>query len=235
MAHQGLNDLDFQLALRDALVTLCPSLEFHAARQPAESLFMSDSGDRHTNIENTEHGTKSDTTITLKIGFVSTYFIDHSIGRITAELLIYLNQQRVLRNGQQFALEVYAYTVDRHIPSDTPVVVEGTAAYISDIEGLQLHEDIITRALQQHLGARSVRLPDNITTVREVTAAAQLDMLVFTDVGMEFATYALAYSRLAPVQVCVRLPCSICLHEVILSLFGVSGGVVGPPNHHGPA
>lgn len=188
MAHQGLNDLDFQRALGEALVAVCPELQHRADHLS------------HRVVE------LAAALVVLKLGFVSSYFFDHSIGRITAELLIYLSQQQVLRGGRQYALEVYAYTIDRRIPSDTAMVIHGTSAAFAHPDSLPLREDLITLALSQYLGHRSLRLPDNITTVREVITAAQLDFLVFTDVGMEFSTYALAHSRLAPIQVRVSLP-----------------------------
>lgn len=48
---------------------------------------------------------------------------------------------------------------------------------------------------------RSYRLSDDLQTMRQQVAAAQLDLLLYPDVGMDPVTYFLAFARLAPVQV----------------------------------
>ncbi len=44
------------------------------------------------------------------------------------------------------------------------------------------------------------RLPRDLAAARNVLAAAELDILYYTDIGMEPLTYFLAFARLAPVQ-----------------------------------
>lgn len=48
---------------------------------------------------------------------------------------------------------------------------------------------------------RAVILPMDLAAVRQRLAEEQLDVLVYTDIGMEPMTYFLAFARLAPVQV----------------------------------
>jgi hypothetical protein len=195
MAHQGLNDKDFQEALRDVLLAICPELQYTAPR--LQSLLSTGSF-----VESVQRRTEKSATKVLRVGFVSTFFVDHSIGRILVELLIYLNYQRVLRSDTEYALEVYVYTIDRRLPTDGEMYINGSdARFVPPEAGFTLYGDMITQALRQHLGDRSVRVPDNITTIRSVLSEARLDILIFTDVGMEFSTYQLAFSRFAPVQV----------------------------------
>ena len=47
-------------------------------------------------------------------------------------------------------------------------------------------------------------LPDDLPAARQAIAKAELDVLFYTDIGMEPTTYFLAFARLAPVQ-CVTL------------------------------
>jgi len=45
-----------------------------------------------------------------------------------------------------------------------------------------------------------IRLPRTLTRAREAVAAARLDALLYTDIGMDPLTYFLAFARLAPLQ-----------------------------------
>ena len=45
-----------------------------------------------------------------------------------------------------------------------------------------------------------VQLPKNLATAREQIASARLDILYYTDIGMEPMTYFLSFARLAPIQ-----------------------------------
>ncbi|MEL0019957.1 MAG: tetratricopeptide repeat protein, partial [Rickettsiales bacterium] len=47
---------------------------------------------------------------------------------------------------------------------------------------------------------RAIVLPANLHAARERIAAAELDALVYTDIGMDPLTYYIAFSRLAPLQ-----------------------------------
>eukprot|EP01032_Pedospumella_encystans_P014902 gene14902-17096_t len=101
--------------------------------------------------------------------------------------------------------DVYVFTIDRRLPYHTNIVVNTTDLlsptfhYDADTI-LHMHHDSITRILSEHLQEKTIRLPDNIHTIRKVLDVTQLDMLVFTDVGMDFSTYQLAFGRFAPYQ-----------------------------------
>ena len=69
-------------------------------------------------------------------------------------------------------------------------------------------QDHISGLLRNILGDMSLRcLPSNQKILRQQISNFQLDFLIFADLGMDFATYALAHSRLARYQVILRLPC----------------------------
>lgn len=60
-------------------------------------------------------------------------------------------------------------------------------------------QDDVTRWISQHADHFEV-LPPKLAEARESIAEHQLDILVYTDIGMEPFTYYLSFSRLAPVQ-----------------------------------
>jgi protein O-GlcNAc transferase len=60
-------------------------------------------------------------------------------------------------------------------------------------------EDDIGRFIAEHCDS-FVLLPKTLSAARATVAAAEIDVLVYSDIGMEPFTYFLAFSRLAPVQ-----------------------------------
>jgi hypothetical protein len=48
--------------------------------------------------------------------------------------------------------------------------------------------------------AEFVRLPNGVLDAHHLITGQQLDVLVFTDIGMEISTYIWAFARMAPVQ-----------------------------------
>lgn len=60
-------------------------------------------------------------------------------------------------------------------------------------------EDALWRAIAEDVD-EAVLLPKSLAAAREKIAAAELDILVYTDIGMDPLTYFLAFARLAPVQ-----------------------------------
>jgi protein O-GlcNAc transferase len=61
------------------------------------------------------------------------------------------------------------------------------------------HEDEVANFFKQHAD-RYVELPRHLPTARRLIAEQQLDVLLYTDIGMDPVTSTLAYSRLAPIQ-----------------------------------
>ncbi len=59
--------------------------------------------------------------------------------------------------------------------------------------------DSITREIRANAD-RAVSLPTDLAGARETVTAQALDVLVYTDIGMDPLTYFLAFARLAPVQ-----------------------------------
>lgn len=101
----------------------------------------------------------------LRIGFLSAYFCDHTIGRLNLGRVRQLSRAR-------FHVTVLAVG--------------------------QAHDEIAQAFVRA--ADRFVPLPRHVETVRQMIAEQDLDVLIFTDVGMDAITSTLAYSRMAPVQ-----------------------------------
>jgi protein O-GlcNAc transferase len=102
----------------------------------------------------------------MRVGFVSTHFYSHSVGRTTIGLIRDLPRDR---------FSVYVFAV---APREDPL-----------------------RAAIEHAADHYRSLPLALDDVRRSIESAELDVLVFADIGMHPLTYFLALWRLAPVQV----------------------------------
>jgi predicted O-linked N-acetylglucosamine transferase (SPINDLY family) len=104
-----------------------------------------------------------------RIGFVSAFFREHTVGRLTQGLIRHLDRRR-------FEV-VVASTAVRRASADDEVA--------SDIRA---HADLF------------IQLPPTTAAAAAMLADLQLDMLYYPELGMDAATYALAFFRLAPAQ-----------------------------------
>ena len=77
-------------------------------------------------------------------------------------------------------------------------------------------------------GPKFIALPKNLSEARHIIARAELDILYFTDIGMEPMSYFLGFARLAPIQ------CVTWGHPVTTGLpnidYFVSGALTEPEN-----
>ncbi len=101
-----------------------------------------------------------------RIGFISAYFRDHTIGRLNLGRIRELSRER---------FEVVVLTSTH---AQDPIASQFEAA-----------------------ADTFVRLPRGVGAARAAVVEQDLDLLLFTDVGMDALTYTLAFSRMAPVQV----------------------------------
>ena len=110
-----------------------------------------------------EHVNRSQSRI--RIGFLSAYFRDHTIGR--------LNIGRI-----------------QHLPRDQFEVI---------VLSVGKHNDEMAQAFAK-AADKYVVVPRDVAVARRMIAEQELDVLFFSDVGMDALTYTLAFSRMAPVQ-----------------------------------
>ncbi len=101
----------------------------------------------------------------LRVGFLSAYFRDHTIGRLNLGRIKHLDRSK---------FEVTVLSASSH-------------------------EDQVTAQFRS-AGDRYRKLPSNVEAARAAIADQDLDVLIFTDVGMDSLTATLAWSRMAPVQ-----------------------------------
>ena len=101
----------------------------------------------------------------LRIGFVSTHFYNHTIGRLNERLMVDLPRER---------FEVFVFSTAGTNDATSQRIAAGVEHFVS--------------------------VAAKLDAIRTTIAAAELDVLYFTDIGMEPLTYFLAYARLAPVQ-----------------------------------
>ncbi len=101
----------------------------------------------------------------IKVGFISSYFRDHTIGRLNHGLV------------EQLSRDDFSVTV----LSMGPPSGELGNVYRKRADDF-------------------VELTGDLNAARKKIASLRLDILFYTDLGMEPLTYTLAFSRLAPVQ-----------------------------------
>ncbi len=106
----------------------------------------------------------------LRVGLVSTYFHGHTIGQLNRGLVETIDRTRI-------ELFVFYTPFLSPRPAQDPV----RDAFLARPE-------------------HAIALPFDLPRARELIAAAELDVLYYTDVGMAAFTYYLAFSRLARVQ-----------------------------------
>lgn len=101
----------------------------------------------------------------IRVGFISTFFHLHSVGRTTIGFIRDLPRDR-------FSVHVVA---------------------------IGARDDALRRGIEEAADVY-VNLPRDLAAVRRALEEAELDVLVFADIGMDPLTYALALFRFAPVQ-----------------------------------
>jgi len=116
----------------------------------------------------------------LRVGIVSAHLGYHSIGKMFIELFLQLTDRR-----DEFNVRPLAFLIDSQCAAP-------------GCDGLR---DPITLALDEKLGTDFQRLPHDVAMAEEEMERAELDVLLYADLGMEFTTYVLAHARLAPLQI----------------------------------
>ena len=145
LPYQGENDRDLQIKLARLYAAACPALNFTAPHAAKRAAWQPDAR--------------------LKVGFISKFLRDHTIGKLNRGVIGSLDRRR------------FHVTILTLAGPGDPIAKE------------------IADAADRHMV-----LPMELAQARQIVADAKLDILVFTDIGMEPFTYFLAFSRLAPVQ-----------------------------------
>lgn len=179
LSHQGLNDRLIQELIADLYGKFCKGIYYVAPHltRPDDGDLRSSSGSS-SGILLSEPRREGEARKRIKLGFLSTLFYDHSIGRIMSEVMLYLH----LKHSDVFEVHVIMVRL-----------------YTGSAEVRR--EDRIEAALHQHLGDNFHIYVKSPKDVRPDIAALELDVLIFPDIGMDFVSYILAFSRFANYQV----------------------------------
>ena len=145
----------------------------------------------------------------IKIGFISTNFFDHSIGRMLVELFVVMHEKSKGEKSEAEVIrrpvEIIVYYVDKNINltvEEEEVYSSGEIRYNSTQIDFNFKPDMISDILLDRLGPSHFRrYPAFLPLLQHDISYEELDFLMFTDLGMDFITYALAHSRLAVYQV----------------------------------
>ena len=143
--YQGKDDRKFQELIANFYIRACPTLSFKAPHLD-------------------ELRTEKLGAAKISIGFISTNFRNHTVGKLFRGIIANLDRE-------VFEVSVFGDTI----------------------------EDDIALFIKEHCD-QFHKLPHSLSDAREVISRAQLDILVYADIGMEILTYFLAFSRLAKVQ-----------------------------------
>lgn len=111
----------------------------------------------------------------IRVGFLSSFFYRHSVGRLLGNIIIGLDRS---------AFDVF-------------VLADSGGAHMAGRE-----VDDLTTAMKRSLAPNHwVRLPANLATAATIARSVGLDVLVYGDLFMDAITAHLAMLRLAPMQV----------------------------------
>lgn len=146
LAYYGINDRTYYEALARVYRHACPDLTLSAPHCAGGK--VPDAAGRK-----------------IRVGFVSRFLRDHSIGRLNRRMITGLDRDRF------------------HV---TVAVGPGP-------------KDAVTRELADSADL-AIELPGDLAEARRRLAVAELDVLVFPEIGMDTWTYCLGFARLAPVQ-----------------------------------
>jgi len=174
LAYHGINDRERSMRVAAMFSRACPALNYVAPHCLAPTPARAANGK-------------------LRIGFISSFFHNHSVGRHYGGLIRHLARDR------------FQVVLLRFPGSD----------------------DDFARSLADSADEAITLTPD-LAQAREQIARLGLDVLYYTDVGMEPLTYFLAFARLAPVQ-CVTNGHPVTTGIPTLDYF-VSCDAIEPPD-----
>jgi predicted O-linked N-acetylglucosamine transferase (SPINDLY family) len=149
----------------DTTSTLIPTNFFAVYQGENDKSLHANLGRVYRGVDATQGRPRGTPRERIRIGFLSAYFRDHTIGRLNLGRI-----QHLLRD--QF--EVVVLSVGKH---------DGEMA------------QAFARAADKF-----VTVSREPRAARQLIADEQLDILFFTDIGMDALTYTLAFSRMAPIQ-----------------------------------
>jgi hypothetical protein len=182
ISHQGLNDKELQVILYKIYYAICPEL-FYLSTHLRKDVNVIDN-----NMNNMNNNNKF-----IKIGILSSHFNDHSVGKMMVELIYFIHHAYINYKNEDIKFELFIYYLDQSLPYSIT---------IEEINNYTFPFDSITDYVISIVGKNKFqRLPENLLFIRNHVEKDELDILIYSDLGMDFITYMLAISRLATYQV----------------------------------
>lgn len=174
--YQGLLDLPVLLEENELLRAYAPTLTYHGVNSSAAAV-----GGRGGRV---------------RVGFLSSYFRWHSVGRLLQRVVVGL--------ASQPDMEVYLCYPEGSTPSNKvrqslPKLLTAVGHQPDAVCGCQA--DAVWQELQGAAGLSLVPIPRNLVSAQQAVSGLGLQVLVLADVGMDQLTSYLAFARMAPVQV----------------------------------
>ena len=167
LIYQGGNDLIERLALARAYRHCAPKLLDDEEKKTRKNM---------TNHVYQMQGNLSSQQERRRIGFISSFFRKHSVGKLIKGIITELCKQTTYRNKY----EVYVYFIG----------------------GINLNDNITKEILSSmnHANIRKFSSHETLNSVANSILDDLLDVLIYPEIGMDHLTYFLAYKRLARVQ-----------------------------------
>jgi hypothetical protein len=240
LAHQGRNDKQLMRAIGDALRNLCPTLDFVAPHLRITTPTTTTTANGTKLVQESEKELLSDYPLSpplqihptqqqqqqrrrerqrkrpVRMGVVSNYLYEHSIGKMMLEVLFALSKYEEEKednggieeyddddgeDGQNEGKDGHDNNDDYDYGSPPPS--KAFEVHMLDQIGLEggSKDDRVHRFFVETIASTYTKLPPDLAGCHEAVAALKLDVLLYPDLGMEPLTFFLAFARLAPVQV----------------------------------
>eukprot|EP00937_MAST-01D_sp_MAST-1D-sp2_P000920 g920.t1 len=205
LAHYGhpRAELGVARALSAALDVLAPSLRFVAEHcRPGSALLPEPEVEGAASPAAGEPAAEPPA---LRVGFVSKYLGDHSIGRMMGAVLTRLAARHGRGRGRrQGGSQPRDRAIELHVvhlaSGTTPASTTATERSARGMGGATSDANIHVRRVIDASAHAVHMLPAELDAARRQLGALALDILVYTDVGLDPVSYFLAAARLAPVQ-----------------------------------
>lgn len=220
LSHQGINERRVQELVAEGYGELSPEIKYIASGLPVPTAWGLPM-DPKPPLEPTERRTKC-----LRVGFISAWFYEQSIGKLLFEtirelaLLQYQSLDAGTDTDTDYTIELVMYYIDQRserAPDGMPV--KRSDRYTAVYEGLFVpdshggggnsppRQGIC--AGKPFIAERFVRIvntaggpldSEHVLAVHELLGAHELDVLIFGEIGMDFLSYLLSFGRVAGVQ-----------------------------------
>ena len=128
----------------------------------------------------------------VRVGFVSRFFYSHPVGFLFEEVIRILSTSTLGPTGD----------IRNPCDSDSSDIERGCLVVETDVFMLEARSstDPVSRSIEKYAHTVHKVAPD-LNQLVDTIRSAKLDILIYTDLGLDPITYFASFSRLAPIQV----------------------------------